>query len=234
MGKKKKKKKKMDLLQGYDDEEIRVEPTKGRDKKIRKRKRAPEAPELPDILFEGSEGKKSRVRHVGHTKGIWAGYIGAEVSLDQEIIKGFFEDFEGVKNHHVSFSKTLYFQQHEIEEIRQHLSAAYTALGSAPFEVSFTHLTTLSDEDKTTQFLALGTPSPCFAPFYSATNKVLAAYGLPSYFKKPIPHVTLGARPYQNKEPAEQIPIANPITVTITTIVMKAGNKVFKFPLLGP
>eukprot|EP01060_Flectonema_neradi_P002743 TRINITY_DN1173_c3_g1_i2.p1 TRINITY_DN1173_c3_g1~~TRINITY_DN1173_c3_g1_i2.p1 ORF type:complete len:247 (+),score=43.26 TRINITY_DN1173_c3_g1_i2:74-742(+) len=201
--------------------------------KRRKRKKTTKKKQLPLPTPELSKetNEHGRTRHVPHTTGLWSGHLYIDVTIPEEA--ALLSQAEGwtpsTGSPHLSLSKQLYLHEDEIAAVAKGVGS----LNLPPvFDLSFSELDCLINEEKTTRFLVIKTTSPALVVLVEEIDRVLKKLSLPTFFKDPSFHVSIATSDF-GSTPALP-PSPKPFTVRVKSIMLVAGNKYHCFPLPDP
>eukprot|EP01063_Lacrimia_lanifica_P020637 TRINITY_DN2792_c0_g1_i3.p1 TRINITY_DN2792_c0_g1~~TRINITY_DN2792_c0_g1_i3.p1 ORF type:complete len:275 (+),score=77.49 TRINITY_DN2792_c0_g1_i3:68-826(+) len=217
-------------------------------KRRKKAKEAAAVPELPEMFKPaaqgGSDTAKGRTRHVEHWAGMWSGYVylpcdPATADAMREVLSEPLAcpsaNWAPIATPHVSLSRQLYMQQHDVALLSADLAEALK--GCAAAAVTFTHWQVLRNDEGNTEFLAVVTHDACVAGLLEAVDDVVAAAGHLRYYRDPVLHATLATRPVRGGTDdrgsnGAQIALARSVEMQVDAVLYKAGNKHSVFPLL--
>eukprot|EP00667_Euglena_gracilis_P022803 EG_transcript_25512 len=199
-------------------------------------------PELAALLgvpgTEAAPGK--RTRSVAHSDGMWASHIFVPVGGLQQasaqalhLLKAqdaLAHAFTPCKDHHVSLSRTLYLQRHEIDPLVARLSAALQDFHR--FTVVFDSIALYENEERTTSFVALdvGPGKDQVCRLISAVDHVLKDLNHDVYYQDPRPHCTIGWKSGE-KTTLEGIALSPTVSSDVTVIHIKCGKQLYSVKL---
>eukprot|EP00761_Pharyngomonas_kirbyi_P007547 gb/GECH01007557.1/.p1 GENE.gb/GECH01007557.1/~~gb/GECH01007557.1/.p1 ORF type:complete len:322 (+),score=71.73 gb/GECH01007557.1/:1-966(+) len=208
--------------------------------------------EKPEQLTQESEiqNRNTRIRNVPHIAGNWATHIYIPVSKTlalTQITKQVLSQSQQVLPNiqpvndghlHISLSRTIYLQHHQIQLFIEHLENALK--GAQKFSIDFDKYEFYLNDNKTCSFVGLnvlnGFQQIC--AIIQRIDKVILEFGKQTFHSSPKPHLTIGWQTGdhisglpQHKIRGEWEWCENFNGFEAEQIICKCGNKLFDFKL---